>query len=58
MFGRIQHFTTRFSVNIPVMDNNTWWGSAMTMVVENHHGIDMYYSEQAALEVDILADGH
>jgi hypothetical protein len=46
-------------VKVPVMDNDTRWGSVATMVeygLENHDGIDMYCREQAALEVDTLSE--
>jgi hypothetical protein len=46
-------------VKVPVMDNNTRWGSVATMVeyrLENRDGIDMYSCEQAALEVDTLSE--
>ena len=40
------------SVKVPVMDNDTRWGSVATMVeygLENSDGIDMYCCEQVAL---------
>ena len=46
-------------VKVPVMDNDTRWGSVATMVeygLENRDGIDMYCCEQAALEADTLSE--
>jgi len=47
------------SVKVPVMDNDTRWGSMATMVeygLENRDGIDMYCCEQAALDADTLSE--
>jgi len=47
------------SVKVPVMDNDTRWGSVATMVeygLENRDGIDMYCCEQTALAADTLSD--
>ena len=46
-------------VRIPVMDNDTRWGSVAAMVeygLQYRDGIDMYCREQAALETDILSE--
>ena len=46
-------------VKIPVMDNDTRWGSVASMVeygLENRDGIDMYCCEQVALEVDTMSE--
>jgi hypothetical protein len=46
-------------VKVPVMDNDTRWGSVATMVeygLENCDGIDMYCCEQTALEADMLSE--
>ena len=43
------------SVKVPVMDNDTRWGS-VEYRLENRDGIDMYCCEQAALEADTLSE--
>jgi hypothetical protein len=47
------------SVRVPVMDNDTRWGSVATMVeygLENKDAIAMYCREQTALGEDTLSD--
>jgi hypothetical protein len=47
------------SIKVPVMDNDTRWGSVATMVeygLENQEAIDMYCGAQNALVDDILSD--
>ena len=54
----LQDLEKRFA-KIPVMDNDTRWGSVAAMVeygLEHCGGIDMYCHEQAALKTDILSE--
>jgi hypothetical protein len=47
------------SVKVPMMDNDTRWGSVATMVeygLENRYGIDIYCCEQTALKADVLSE--
>jgi len=46
------------SIKVPILDNDTRWGSVATMVeygLENQDAIDMYCCEQTALSDDVLS---
>ena len=58
-FKTLLQYLEKHSVKVPVMDNDTRWGSVATMVeygLENRDGIDMYCCEQMALAADTLFD--
>src|SRR5579859_4422054 len=58
-FKTILRSLEKLSVKVPVMDNDTRWGSVATMVeygLENRDGIDIYCREQTALEADMLSE--